>query len=469
MNEKLADALNNISDAHILDAATAKPSRKRTYLRIAAAVLVLVLILQLPNLPMVVTADTVAEASPSRLMQRPDSDDYQNTDDFSKDYDLWREERQSLASCAKDTVSGATEFFRQSSALYLAEETENRVWSPVNAYITLAMLAEITDGNSRAQILHALGVSDLDTLRTQVDALWESAYQEGNEACELANSLWLSDELGYVQETMDNLSYYHHASVYQADLSGRKASRALQAWLNNNTGGLLKESAETATFPENAVLTLASTVYLQAKWSSVFSASRNTQGAFHSPSGDVDVTYMNKPEFQTNYYWAECFGAVKLSLKNGCYMWFLLPDEGYSPQDIAQSEEFWNLLQSGYDAENCKYMKVNLSVPKFDIASGGDCGYILKEMGITDVFDLQASDFSAITGDTPVAVTGMNQAARVIIDEEGVKAASYIELPTAGSAAPPEEIIDFILDRPFLFAITDSNGVPLFLGTVNQP
>ena len=54
------------------------------------------------------------------------------------------------------------------------------------------------------------------------------------------------------------------------------------------------------------------------------------------------------------------------------------------------------------------------------------------------------------------------------IDEEGVKAAAYIEIPGVMSPAPPEEIIDFILDRPFLFAIT-TDSVPLFMGTVNTP
>lgn len=46
-------------------------------------------------------------------------------------------------------------------------------------------------------------------------------------------------------------------------------------------------------------------------------------------------------------------------------------------------------------------------------------------------------------------------------------------LPTvmmmAGAAAPPEEEMDFVLDRPFLFAITGYDGLPLFVGVVNQP
>ena len=63
----------------------------------------------------------------------------------------------------------------------------------------------------------------------------------------------------------------------------------------------------------------------------------------------------------------------------------------------------------------------------------------------------------------------INQDTRVTIDEQGVTAASYIELNFgAGAAAPPDEIIDFIVDRPFVFAITKS-GIPMFVGTVNMP
>lgn len=72
-------------------------------------------------------------------------------------------------------------------------------------------------------------------------------------------------------------------------------------------------------------------------------------------------------------------------------------------------------------------------------------------------------------GDDPVWLTAMNQATRVAIDEKGVTAASYIELPGAGAAPPPEEIIDFVLNRPFLFVITNGYNLPLFAGTVARP
>ena len=124
------------------------------------------------------------------------------------------------------------------------------------------------------------------------------------------------------------------------------------------------------------------------------------------------------------------------------------------------------LLTANY--ENSKYMKVNLSVPKFDVTGSQNLASGLSQMGAPDIFDSELADFSAIAGDMPVFLTAANQAVRVQIDEEGVKAAAYIEFPGAGSAMPPEEIIDFVLDRPFLFVISKAS-VPLFAGVVNQP
>ena len=39
----------------------------------------------------------------------------------------------------------------------------------------------------------------------------------------------------------------------------------------------------------------------------------------------------------------------------------------------------------------------------------------------------------------------------------------------AGAAPPPDQEMDFILDRPFLFVVESRDGLPLFAGIVNQP
>ena len=54
------------------------------------------------------------------------------------------------------------------------------------------------------------------------------------------------------------------------------------------------------------------------------------------------------------------------------------------------------------------------------------------------------------------------------VDEKGVEAAAYTVMMAAGSAMPPDEEVDFVLNRPFLFVITSSHRLPLFAGVVNQ-
>ena len=68
-----------------------------------------------------------------------------------------------------------------------------------------------------------------------------------------------------------------------------------------------------------------------------------------------------------------------------------------------------------------------------------------------------------------IFVSQAKHGVRVAIDEEGVTAAAYTMMAMDGAGAPPEEEIDFTLDRPFLFALSDDQGLPLFAGVVNQP
>ena len=464
MNEHIHEALNEISDKHIAEAATKKKRKRTIVLRITAAAAALALIIGVFQLPRPVMAQAVSLADDCRIPERPDRDDYPDADQWREALDAWEAQDQARTDTTKTALAGLQDFFTEANAKFLSG-SDNSVWSPANAYIGLSMVAELTDGTSRQQILDLFGVDSTDALQSQVSALWESTYEEGFEACHLANSLWLQKGLSYDQATMDTLSYHYYADVYQTNL--KNAGGAIGAWLNNNTGGLLKKTTGSIQVPENAVLALYSTLYFQSKWSNQFRAANNKQDIFHAPSGDTTVTYMTKKLAMMDYYYGDCFSAVRMGLQNGSQMWFILPDEGYTTTDVLADGQYMQMLLD-QTWENVKNMKVNLSVPKFDISGKQDLVGGLKEMGVTDVFDQNASDFSGITADTPLFLTAANQAVRVEIDEEGVKAAAYIEFHGATSPMPPDEIIDFVLDRPFLFVITN-NRVPMFSGVVNEP
>ena len=465
MNEKVAQALSYIDGKYISEAARRK-KRKHRFLVAVAAMLALVMFFNVPSIPLAITAKAVSIASDSRKTDRPDRN--------SDQYDAWREARDQREALLKETVDPIFDFAELASREVLSGvDATNRVWSPINAYIALAMTAELTGGETQQEVLDVLGVSDLRDLRLRMSAVWESIYEDnGKEISVLANSLWLDKDVDYEQEVMDSLAYYYYASVYQGDLGSDRTNRDIANWLNNQTGGFLKDRTGKVDLIPNSMLALVSTIYFQSQWKDQFDRNDNTQEMFHAVSGDLECTFMNADLRQMNYYWAEDYGAVQLFLENGSYMWFILPDEDKTVDDVLSGGDYMNMItQNGeFPDENHKWMKVNLSVPQFDVSASTDLKAALQNMGLTKIFEPLGNDFSpSIDSEIPVYLDSINQDTRVVIDEEGVTAASYILLEFgAGAAMPPDEIIDFVLDRPFVYAIT-SDQIPLFVGTVNMP
>ncbi len=91
----------------------------------------------------------------------------------------------------------------------------------------------------------------------------------------------------------------------------------------------------------------------------------------------------------------------------------------------------------------------------------------IKSLGVTDVFDSGGAVFSPLLKKPEgVYINKAEHAARVVIDEEGCTAAAFNAVVGAMGGPPDYEDVDFVLDKPFIFAITDANGEILFMGCV---
>ncbi|MDE6031929.1 MAG: hypothetical protein K2G32_09950, partial [Oscillospiraceae bacterium] len=270
------------------------------------------------------------------------------------------------------------------------------------------------------------------------------------------------------RQTVDTLAENYYASSYRGNLSSPKMTNAVQTWLNKQTNGLLSDYVKNVGLDPETIMALYSTVYFRAKWSNQFDKSRNDTKTFHAPSGDVQTEFMNDTETWGWFYAGEDFGAMSLSFKEGGEMWFILPDEDKTIDDVLSSGEYIEMMSDSWEWKNKKMLKIHYSVPKFDISSQIGLSEGLKNLGVTDVFDSEKADFSPLT-DSAVFVSEANHAARVVIDEEGCTAAAFTEMLYATAPLPPEDEMDLILDRPFIFAVTSDTEQPLFIGTVNNP
>ena len=481
--DDISNALNSLDEELISEAdgiRTKKSRLKFNIIKTVAAVACVALVVTLwtvltppdaPNPPTVIPVYGVGiEAEYPETVPFPDAsnnDTPSGYDAYSAAYDKWFEARQKVRNMTSGYTESLAPFYQQTMSEILSNNNgENKVYSPLNVYMALSMLAETTEGESRKQILDLLGVTDIEALRTKANKMWLANYaDDGATKSILANSMWLSDTVRYNQNTLKNIADNYYASSYLGDVGSDGFEKALQDWLDKQTGGLLGDAVKNVEMSDDTLMMLASTVYFNARWQDEFFEDKTKTDTFHSPKGDVKCEFMNTGDL-SHVYFGEGFLAHKKPFVNNMAMRFILPDEDVSIDSLIKSDKLSDLFYSYED--KTRYCSITLSVPKFDVSYNTDLKENLMNLGIENVFSAEKSEFSLLEGEAPIALGKVDHAARVTIDEKGCVAAAFTVESLCGSAMPIEKV-DFVLDRPFIFAITSEAGAPLFIGIVNQP
>lgn len=347
---------------------------------------------------------------------------------------------------------------------------ENVVYSPMNLWFALSLLAETTAGNTKNQILSVLG-TDADNLVATANNMWINNYRDdGLVTSTLGNSIWLRNDTTYVKETVEKLAKDYYASSFAGDMGSKEYSAELQKWLNENTGNLLQNEASQIEFKNDVAFALASTIYFKAPWREEFNKFRTEKKTFHGASSDKEIDFLNRKDEGVLYYGKGFTAYRKPFAEQGGGMWFILPDEGTTPEKMISEGKYTKLLFG--DTIDLQYFRgdINLSVPKFDVSYMTDVKDVFTEMGITDVVIPGKADFNPIIGkNSDIALSEALHAARVKIDEEGVEAAAFTVMMMKNTAIMQTKEVDFVLDRPFVFIVTNRDNVPTFVGTVNNP
>lgn len=475
-HEKLSQALSELDDKYITEAAKKKRPVLRWAAPIAAVLAVAILattLLQpasggIPSDPIdhgIQLKHLAAKPEYPKVVAYP-------LDEDSDSFEQWWEDQRNLSNQPTGYADSLEPFWEKLLTTTMTDAKDNTTCSPVNIYMALAMLAQITGGDTRQQILDVLNADGMDALATQAKHVWEGHYKnDGLSTSILAASLWLEENYGFNQETTDLLAENFYASVFRGDLGTEEMNKVYRAWLDEQTGGLLTEHTGSVSLSPETVLALASTIYYKVQWIDEFPEKNNTQSTFHGTSKNTKETFMNRTLPYGPYYWSDHFGAINLPLEDGSRMWLILPDEGVDPGSIWGEVRAFLSQDPGYvdSTANSKSIQVHLSVPKFDISKQLELSDACKAMGISDIFRAGA-DFSPILERSDGGyISQIEHAARVAIDEKGVTAAAFTDIKRDGAAPPPEEEIYFTLDRPFLFYIESEDDLPLFAGIVNQP
>lgn len=286
----------------------------------------------------------------------------------------------------------------------------------------------------------------------------------------LSNSIWLREADAYNEETVNRLRTQYFSSTFSGDMADPNYSKALRSWINENTGNLLNDQAESLKFSPDTVLALVSSIYFSDSWANPFDQGLNYEADFYSPGETLTTEYMKSGGTNEYFYQDENFTAVSQSLSYGGRMWLFLPGEGNSPEDIIRLKEFQEIAVDANDFSLLQWESVDLSIPKFDVVSDINLIPQFIELGVEDIFDPNLSDFSPLGDFNQLFVNLLRHAARAKIDEEGLTAAAYtVAMVKEMAALEEDKPIEVILDRPFCFVITNMDGCPSFIGIVKKP
>ncbi len=369
-----------------------------------------------------------------------------------------------------DTADSLTGFADRSTALALAEQAgKNAVYSPLSLWAALSMLAQCGSGDSRAQVLSALGSPSVEALQAQVAQVWQGLYtDDGASSLLLANSVWLNSSLegAYVPDTLDILANRYYAGTYEAAMGTKAADQAVTDWIGKQTNGLIGGGDPVVQTKAETLALLVSSLYYRAGWTDEFLPELTQPDTFtNADRTQIKTDFMHRT-VKASFLDRDHYQAAALPTQLGEVV-FLLPDQGTSPEDLLRNPDLLSSLDfSGSDAQRGE---VRWSVPKFDVASNLDLKTPLAALGITDLLDPDKADLSGLTT-LSAYLSDAKQLARVKADERGVEGAAVTILSIDVTSARPDlpsKVCVMDLERPFLFVIR-TEGIPLFVGVVNQ-
>jgi serine protease inhibitor len=270
----------------------------------------------------------------------------------------------------------------------------------------------------------------------------------------LGNALFPAAGFPVAPDFLRTIAEQFGAGVYPLDFTKDAATKALNAWIQQQTAGRITKLFDQ--LDPGTKLVLANTAYLRADWQVPFAKSDTSDQPFHlAGSSTVTARTMHNTAF-VGYAQGPGWQAVELPYASGqLAMRILLPSPGGDPNALlALKPAFTKGL-------------VQLSLPTWDFSTDLDLKPALGALGLHQAFTGQA-DFSGIS--PGLFIDQAVHRATITVDEAGTEAAAVTGIAMPLSARPPTATAVVNVDHPFAFAIVHAGtGVPLFMGRVGDP
>ena len=358
--------------------------------------------------------------------------------------------------------------------------------SPVSVYMALALATECANGETRDEILNAVGVT-YDEVKNFTKVLYAFSNREfyytnmlNNKKIlafeELANSIWVDKNTTLKEDGINNLANNFNCDLFSVNFKTSEGEKAINAYIKDKTHGIIDSDLDLS--PET-LITLINTFYLKEVWNEDGDELKFTDKAYDFKNADgsvVNTKLLQGYYFNGNIYDGEGYTSFYTRTDHGFDIKFIVPTDGHTIEEVFTSDNIYNINNLGdygyIDEENKLLHHTRVFFPEYKASFDGNLADILKnDFGITKLFDFEQCDFSNVT-DEQLACDGVIHKCSIDVNDKGIEGAAVTVMPMAGAAGPLdgyEEVYhDYIVDRAFGFVITDSYGAVLFSGVVNS-
>jgi serine protease inhibitor len=347
--------------------------------------------------------------------------------------------------------------------------------SPYSISTALAMTYAGSRGNTQEQMAKALRFSlpqqDIHGAFAELDARLMKVRDRGTIKLNVANSLWPQKDYRFLDEYLALIRKYYGVSITPVDYknASEAARETINRWVEKKTEQMIKNLIQPGVLDKLTRLVLVSAIHFKGMWTWKFDPARTKNEPFFiSPRDSVQTPFMRQ-EGHFKYAEIDSVQMLELPYRGGTLsMLILLPREknGLTELERRFSAENLSRWQSALTER-----EVDVSLPKFKIASTFRLDQALSAMGMVDAFIQTRADFSGMDGKPGWLFIGtvMHQAYGEV-NEEGTEAAAATAVEAPKAEPTSESPLVFRADRPFLFLIRENkSGALLFLGKVIDP
>jgi serpin B len=298
------------------------------------------------------------------------------------------------------------------------------------------------------------------------ELLQRLAQADPNVQLAIANSLWARRGVAFRPEFLERNRTSYGAEVTSLDFDDPGAASAINGWVEKATRGKIGEIVDR--IDPMAVLFLINAIYFKGIWQHKFEKAQTWEEPFHLAGGGRKQVPMMTRTGPHAHLQGDGFQALRLPYGAGrVVMEIFLPDagSGLGPLLSRLTPEIWRQWMPRFTEKPCL-----VKLPRFRMEYEVALKNTLKSLGMGVAFDPYQADLSGMSPEK-LYINEVKHKSFVEVNEEGTEAAAVtsVEVRVLSARIEPEPV-RFIVDRPFFFAIRDSQtGVLLFLGVVHDP